>query len=308
MRLRKEKSLLPALIAANGDFILIRDSLSIEEISSLQYYEVCSEKNLNIVSLKDGPYLEDKISEIIPWGWDHAVIKDLEDNGIPENLLPSKKQLENLRNLSHRRTTIPFRKMMSSFLNDTPINLPEELHTLEEIEFFLEKNPVAYLKSPWSSSGRGIIVSDHITRKGLMEWCHGVLKHQGSVMAERAWNRVLDFATEWLIQDSQVNFLGVSVFETSSRGKYHGNIHKTQEELFNLIQNTVPGFGHDIIDKQKKVVENLIAPYYNGFLGIDMLSDTDGNINPCVELNLRLTMGHIPILNNHLGFAPFSTP
>ena len=295
VKLRKEKSLLPALYADNGDFILLDDKVSPEELSSLDFYDICRQKELIPVYLKDLPDIFPALSQIVPWGWDHAIIRELSENGVPQNLIPTKSQLEELRRLSHRRTTIPFRTMMAELLDEPIINMPEELRSVKEIETILQENPLMYFKAPWSSSGRGIVVSDHITRKGLLEWCHGVINHQGSVMAEKAWMRIFDFATEWEIKDSDTIFLGVSVFETSSRGKYHGNINLPQEDLYNLIKTSVPHFNERIIKAQQQTIQHLIAPFYNGFLGIDMLADQEGNINPCVELNLRLTMGHVAL-------------
>lgn len=301
MKLRKEKALLPALYAANGDFILLRDEISLKNLSNLFGHDLVVEKNLNIITLNDLSELNEKISRIVPWGWDHAIVRDLMENGVKADLMPSPDELDNLRNLSHRRTAIFFREKIGELLHTELLNLPKELFSLEEVKDFLYKNPLAYFKAPWSSSGRGIVVSDHITRKGLLEWCHGVIRQQGSVIAEPKWERTFDFATEWEIRDANVIFMGVSVFETSSRGKYKGNINKPQEELFNFIKTSVPTFSDKIIKAQKKTIETLIAPNYQGYLGIDLLADAAGRINPCVELNLRLTMGHIPILSNNLS-------
>lgn len=300
VRLRKENSLLPASFADNGDFILLRDVYEHGEIESLPFFKDCESKNLNLINLADLHRLNGKIHKIVPWGWDHAIIRDLRDNGISCKLLPPAEKIEELRKLSHRRTTIPFREMTAKILNEELIKPPKEIFSIEEVENFLSENPVTYFKAPWSSSGRGIVVSDHITKKGLMEWCHGVIRHQGSVLAEPGWERIFDFATEWELRDLEATFLGVSVFETSSRGKYHGNINLPQSELYKLISEHVPRFNEDIINAQKYVLENLILPGYEGYIGIDMLAEKGGKINPCVELNLRLTMGHVALLRNQL--------
>ena len=52
-----------------------------------------------------------------------------------------------------------------------------------------------------------------------------------------------------------------------------------------------------MVDRLLKVLDALIAPHYDGPLGVDMMlyRNTDGTIalNPCVEVNLRMTMGMI---------------
>lgn len=296
VKIRKEKSLLPALFADNGDFILLMDYVSEADILKLPYTEYIDEKNLHIVFPQDLRDISKYVSLIVPWGWDHAIHRILFENGMPVNLLPTEQQLAQIRNLSHRRNVIPFRIELASLLNEEPRNLPQELFTTEEVEKYLDKHGVAFFKAPWSSSGRGLIVSDHITKKGLMEWCHGTIKHQGSVMGEPVWSRELDFATEWDVKNGEPKFMGVSVFKASSRGKYHGNILLHQNDLHRLIKEKASGFDDRMLEAQKEVLKQQISPFYEGYLGIDMLVDTNGQINPCVELNLRLTMGHVALM------------
>lgn len=311
-KLKKEKSLLPALYADNGDFILVPQEVKSFPPIQSELYKVAQEKNLRLVTPealadffnkgeKDRNVLSQDtdfslIEGILPWGWDHAVRNQLVESGVPERLMPSLSQIEDIRNLSHRRQTIPMRKEIAKYLGEELINLPKELFHEEEVEEFLSYHPIAYFKAPWSSSGRGIVVSDHITHKGLMEWAHGVIKKQGSVMVEPVWDRVIDFATEWLVEEGKPQFLGVSVFETSSRGKYHGNISSPQHDLLRIIQDKAPSFGPEIIDAQKNALCKIVSPIYKGYLGIDMLADREGRVNPCVELNLRMTMGLVEII------------
>lgn len=284
---------MPALYAGDGDFILLPSGVSKENIAGLLYYDIFSQKNLQPVYLNELKHIAGKIEKIIPWGWDYPLKTELLEAGLPQSLMPEEELLENIRRLSHRRTIIPFRKFLDSYLNLPSRNIPIELFSEKEVEDFLNTNPLSYFKAPWSSSGRGIVVSDHISRKGLLEWAHGMIRRQGSVMAEPAWKRKFDFASEWIIENHTPRFLGYSVFETSSRGKYHGNLRATQENLIKIISETVPEFTDNFITAQKEALARFIAPYYEGPLGIDMLADIDGNINPCVELNLRITMGHL---------------
>lgn len=297
-KLRKEKSLLPALYAVKGDFILLSDNISSEEISLLPYYQETCDKKISVVSLSQLSDISKDVEKIIPWGWDYAICQTLHENGVPSSLLPSKGKLEKIRELSHRRTSIILRNYIAEYMGESVYLPSKELFSTQEVENFLKIYPISYFKAPWSSSGRGIVVSDHIKHKGLLEWCHGIIRKQGSVIAEPAWDRTLDFATEWIIEAGVPRFLGYSVFHTSSRGKYHGNIESSQTELLKTIKRDVPSFNNRIIEAQSSAIKHLLAPYYEGFLGIDMLADTKGKVNPCVEINLRLTMGHISILKN----------
>ena len=90
-------------------------------------------------------------------------------------------------------------------------------------------------------------------------------------MMERAYIRRLDFATEWQCRDGEASFLGYSVFNVSRRGKYQSNTTGTQDSLLDLIKSATPKWNPAITEKQKSVLEKLIAPFYSGPLGIDML-------------------------------------
>lgn len=294
--IKKKNALLPAIYAGSGDFILIPQSLSSFDLPSLPYYEYTTKKKLKVITPTDIPEIRDNISKIKPWGWDFPIRSFLEESGIPIKLLPSDTQLFSIRELSHRHTTIPMRKSIAEFLGSTVFNPAIELFEENEVDKFLLNHPIAYFKAPWSSSGRGLIVSDHIKPKGLREWTHGVIKKQGSVMAEPAWNRVFDFATEWIIENGKADFKGVSIFKTSSRGKYHGNVYGTQEELWRLIKENVPTFNFKLVEAQQYALEKHIARDYEGPAGIDMLSDNMGRINECVEINLRMTMGMVELI------------
>lgn len=296
LKLRREKSLLPALYADNGDFILIDKGLSPQHLPSLLFYPVVKKKKLNLITVSQLQEFSCQFKNIIPWGWDFSIRNTLIENGIPLSLVPSDLNINKIRDLSHRRTTVSFRNHIAKNLNQEVYLPGKELFTIAEVEEFIAENPVSFLKAPWSSSGRGLIVSDHISYKGLIEWSHGTIRRQGSLLAEPAWNKSFDFATEWKIEKGEPRFLGYSVFEASSRGKYHGNIKASQHDLVKIINQKAPAFNNNVLEAQKKALYEIIGPYYEGYLGIDMLSDTEGRINSCVEINIRLTMGHVEIL------------
>lgn len=295
IELRGNLSLLPAKYAVNGDFILLPSEISLHEINRLPYFPLAVSKGLQFLTKDNLKDVSSEISRISPWGWDLPLLNYLRDCGLEPALLPSEQTVDKIRTLSHRRTSIPFRKLISNLLNEELINPAQELFSEHEVKEFLETCSPAYFKAPWSSSGRGIVVSDHISPKGLEEWTHGVIKKQGSVIAEPKWDRTFDFATEWDLDSGKAIFKGLSVFEVSSRGKYHKNIDASQEDLRKLIIKNAPEFSEKVLLAQKYALEELIAPDYQGPLGIDMFADSKGRINYCVEINLRLTMGYINI-------------
>ena len=303
LHLKNINALLPAKIAGDSDFILLPfdiDNNSNNQKTyfktyweNLPYADIVREKNIIVIDGSMLPHIIHEVRCIKPWGWDHVIKKTLSDYGCPINLLPSDFQLSQIRDLSHRKTTIPLLETIYEDLEAEPVYRNKELFSLEEIELFLVHHPLVFFKAPWSSSGRGIVVSNHISRKGLLEWAHGILRRQGSIIAEPAWDKVIDFATEWAIVNHTPHFLGYSVFEASPRGKYHKNIMAPQDVLFDIITKAAPSFSKKIISAQEIALFSHIAPYYEGPLGIDMLVDKQGRVNPCVEVNLRYTMGHM---------------
>lgn len=286
---RNRLTLTPARYAATGDAILVYGDIS--RIASLPYYDSALSKELELITP------EDNLTRYIPrpWGWNHSIRQFLTQHGVKEDYLPDWKQIDILRTLSHRRTTIQMLNAMQF-----EYQLPAELTTEEEIMQWCLSNPGGYLKAPWSSSGRGIYRVLSGWRNDIQSWCRGVLRRQGSILAEPGWNNQLDFATEWEISPRhEVRFIGYSVFHTDNHSQYIDNLKGSQSQLINHIDSVARGRLGDTLAKQKAALEAIIAPYYYGPLGIDCLVDASGKINPCVEINLRLTMGRVEI-DEHL--------
>ncbi len=289
--LRKQLALVPACYACPGDSILLLDDIK-NEVDGLPYFGLTQTKGLQILSIRE---LEERRYEYIdhalqPWGWNRSIRQLLADHLGQNPNLPSEAEIQKLRELSHRRTTIRIHELMSEFVSDE-IRIPGELHSVgEAIELYREDRRL-FFKAPWSSSGRGIILTDDLEERHVEPWVRGIIKKQGSVMVEKAYNKVLDFATEWWIADSKAEFIGYSVFNASRRGKYHSNVTGSQSELEQLIVKSSRQWNPGIVEGLKTAIERVIAIDYSGPLGVDMLVTDSGAVNPCVELNLRHTMG-----------------
>ena len=123
-------------------------------------------------------------------------------------------------------------------------------------------------------------------------------------IADKLYNKILDFALEFRIDDGVVKFAGYSVFTAADNGYYGYNIIESQDKLQSLILST--GIEESLlthcIETHATLLESKIAKYYNGYLGIDMLvADIDDcvKIHPCVEINLRMNMGVAAIFINN---------
>jgi hypothetical protein len=92
------------------------------------------------------------------------------------------------------------------------------------------------------------------------------------------------------------------VFNTSVGGNYLGNIEGTQAELQALINRLIP-WNHVEACIQRLIVhlQALIEGHYVGPLGVDLMvvkQEDALKLHPCVEINLRNTMGHVALLLN----------
>jgi hypothetical protein len=96
-----------------------------------------------------------------------------------------------------------------------------------------------------------------------------------------------------------VRYLGLSLFHTQN-GAYTGNILATEEEKREMISRYL---STDLLDRvQQRICKGLSERFkgkYCGPFGIDMMivaSETGGFLlHPCVEINLRRTMGHVAL-------------
>ncbi len=247
-----------------------------------------------------------------PWGWDKVLMKRIEkllesgDNEISytsnaANIvnLPNADKLEKIKNLSHRRVSILAHNFITSKINDKKLlrEAAIEITNPTLLNQLISKNKALIFKAPWSGSGKGLCW----VRQGLSAkdtgWCNNIIAKQGSVMVEKIYDVKLDFAMLFSYQKGKTIFEGFSVFETNG-GIYRSNRLMSNEAIENLLQNY--GLEKTLIENIKqlfiKFIDKEIAMHYNGILGVDMfLFETNGNIqwHPCVEINLRNTMGYV---------------
>jgi hypothetical protein len=238
----------------------------------------------------------ERITKVTPWGWDAAVVYQLQRNGIPEALLPSASQLAKIRELAHRKTTIPAMEFLRANLpsSDNLPQPPECLTSIQEIESFVKRYEHVLFKSPYSGNGRGHLYAHHTCTPTLLRQCTGVLKRQGSILAERQYNVVQDFAMEFTCDRGEVSFRGYSLFHTEHYG-YGGNLLMPDEEILRTLSQYI-----NIVELQQiqswvaQFLAGHIAAHYDGDAGVDMFvyqEDECYRIHPFVEVNLRKTMG-----------------
>lgn len=250
------------------------------------------------------------VENVLPWGWSKTLVDELLGAGCPQAILPSSEWLENVRNLSHRITSL----MINEALSERGLEIPkgvEEIRSLTEACTLASERPYIF-KTPWSSSGRGITDTSTVDKKVLVNIVNRSLRLYRSIIAEPKLDKVQDFAMLFNVRNGKTLFMGFSLFDTLSTNVYSGNVLAKQSEIERAISET--GIQHAALNMIKEnltaVLDELIAPHYEGRLGVDMMVYRCGDrikVAPCIELNLRTTMGHIALSlsENFLDYDSF---
>lgn len=157
------------------------------------------------------------------------------------------------------------------------------------------------LKSPYSSSGRGLVwLPPGELARSEKQIIAGMLKKQSCVSTEPALDKALDFSFHFRIeQDRTVSFLGYSLFNTNSKGAYLYSLLDSQQHFEEKLHSYIPpGLLSQITPYIIAFIGEEYAPYYTGNIGVDMLIYQDEGqyrLHPCVEINMRKSMGYLSL-------------
>ena len=301
-QLRADLGYIPAIWAAAKDRVLVEN------------VEDAEHRFLHLIHKPFGRFIEKEqirhyhFETIDVWGWDLAIRAYLLRWGVEADMMPTMTQIDAIRQLSHRRYAM---QLLNSLQMAGTIGEACETDQMETIIERLHNGEKIVVKAPWSSSGRGIrFIDDNLNIYDNGWLCH-VIKKQGSVMVEPYYNKVKDFGMEFVSDGcGSVSYIGLSLFQTSN-GAYTGNIIASEEEKEVMISRYIPVDLIKIIQQKICIVMGvLLKDRYAGAFGIDMMvvqrDDGDGFLlHPCVEINLRRTMGHVAInLTKHCSELP----
>jgi len=120
-------------------------------------------------------------------------------------------------------------------------------------------------------------------------------------MVEPHYAKVKDFGMEFVCDEQgRIGYLGLSLFHTSN-GAYTGNILTDEEQKIEMISHYITV---DLLVSVQQnichILEGVLKGSYTGPFGVDMMvvarEDQQGFwLHPCVEINLRRTMGHVAL-------------
>jgi len=315
MKMQRDLSFLPAWYADYpDDFVWIEDRLTEEFISSIKSLSrlakaVCFEDLVNKKQQLSG-------FEVSPWGISPQSIKFFEtlnnkyDLGI---IIPSWKN-EYIRLCSREIAKKCLEFIVQSHSEIEKNIIPEFYTSIEAIENITQTSSNFVLaKAPYSSSGRGLLwlppAKLHQSEKQIIG---GILKKQAFISIEKVLDKQIDFAMLFHSDGlGKVEFTGLSLFETNKKGAYDKNIVASPNEIQNRLK---PYIDIILLEKIKNTLLQFLsrsfASIYKGCIGIDMMiyaETNDFKLHPCVEINMRSTMGLLALQLHQHFFCEDST-
>jgi len=128
-----------------------------------------------------------------------------------------------------------------------------------------------------------------------------MLKKQSQVSIEKFLDKSLDFSMHFEITaEGTTRFLGYSIFQTNAKGAYEKSLLGGQDYLESQITKFID---KELLSQTRTILTAMIhemySPHYMGAIGIDMLiyqsGDDSYRLHPCVEINMRKSMGYFAI-------------
>lgn len=304
-QLRSDLAFIPALWADQGDLVLV-DDIDNARDKVRHFGEHLLEKVEFITKLQLEHLLKTEFIDCVhPWGWDLSLKGELERIGLPEIMLPTDEVLDKVRAISSRQWAAEHLQQDVVYADNFAL-----------VKECVMKWGKAVVKAPWSSSGRGVkyVSADEFRTNGeypaFQRWVSNIIFRQGGVTVEPYYNKVKDFGMEFEAIDGQIVYRGLSLFQVA-KNAYTGNVLASEEEKEEMLQSYVSHEQLEAISQHVcEVMQPALKGVYSGPFGVDMMvcakepGSKDVFINPCIELNLRRTMGHVALALSGHGEHP----
>lgn len=287
--------LLPIWWANDGDFI-IAPHHSDEEIKA-----VADEAQVNVRRYPQGAY-----AEPTPWGWSRDAKRQFEEAGVPATCLPTDDDIQQIRTLSHRQLAVDVNNDLYNHTGISAPNRPRLYSDTHQME--IHGGDDCLLKRPWSCSGRGVFPTSTLTDAEQLRLAGGIIKRQGSVIVEDVLPKAMDMSVLMYADGAGITHQAWSLFQTMPDGRYIGSIVAPQLEIKKRLHDAAIFYGNHkadfkrLSDEFMEILHKYIPSLYKGWIGIDMLAyhssgkESQLQLAPCIEINMRMTMGVVAIL------------
>ncbi len=304
--MRHDLALLPVWYAPSGSLVVAEGDSNKKWLQALKDLLPINSSLISYSQVADYA-----TCEIKPWGWNPSLRKELIQWGINQELLPSMPTLELLRNYSGRQHAV---KLLRELKTTNPLFCGESYYFTDSNKLFAHLHTTTcdqVLKMPYSGSGKGLVwLRSAITNKQT-DWCKRVIKMQGGVVVEPVLNKVQDFAMEFQLTNLGAQFAGYSLFQSATSGAYMGSVLLTDADIEDRLSQYID---RSILSVLKDLLTAKLSqyfPHYRGYLGIDMLvcqtSPTTYQLQPCIEINMRMNMGLVAHRINTTFVHPHSS-
>ncbi len=298
-KMQEDLSLLPLWYAGMGDYVWTGQMDSTAFLASLP-----SAIRPGVIPVTTGSIPEETL-EAAPWGLSPQSLRLFRELNRTQGVaisLPEWKEV--YVQLTGRQTAALCLHKIRERLPDLLLpEVPVFCHMLEEVEACLPAyTGDCLLKTPFSSSGRGLlwIKGGKLSVKDR-EWVSGALRKQDVISIEQGLDKIQDFAMEFYLDvNGKVTSEGLSVFDTAERGAYTGNrIEQPDRMLERLVEPVGACLYEQICVAATEVIGEVFGGVYAGYLGIDMMvyrtAAGQVTIHPCIEINMRYTMGLVAL-------------
>ena len=301
-KMQADLAFLPAWYASEGDFVFMETSLPDDFILS------CKPLYLPVNPVTPADFADNREkfqhSSIDLWGISPQSVHFFENLNEQYNLsfaIPQWK--EEFRFLGSRFASQKLLAVLPErFLEMDQDIFPRFFSNIEAIEQqIVQSQDRLLVKSPYSSSGRGLLwLNPGKLAQSERQILSGMLKKQAQASIEKALDKRMDFSMQFEnTAEGETRFIGYSVFHTNAKGAYEKNCLEKQEHLENQITKWIDA---DLLLQTQTtltgMIQEMYAPYYTGTMGIDMLvyqSADSYRLHPCVEINMRKSMGYLAI-------------
>ncbi len=312
-KMQEDLALLPCWYAASNDLTIVKNFAEAESYISWlnglinNFSRAISESELHNEA-------EKLTLEAFPWGLSPQSLHYFARLKKKENInMDVPEWIEKYKQLTGRQTAKIVFDLLKKEIKDLEFpETPYFFNSLESLVTYKKTHtPPFILKTPFSSSGRGLLWVNTINQKEV-QWIEGSIRKQTEISIEMALNKTLDFAMEFESDGKgTVFYKGLSIFGTLDRGAYSGNVLGNESYRMSFLLNHV---NRQDLEKIKtsleKILSEIYGKYYKGCIGVDMLLYSCNDkirIHPCIEINMRQTMGMIALyLSKHYIF-PTST-
>lgn len=288
-QLRADLGYIPAIWAGDGDYVLV-DNVEDAERCYRNLMRQPFDRFLTKEMLHRYAFTSADV-----WGWDRAIRAFLLRNGVSASAMPSNDEIDVIRDLSHRKEAVDLLSHLQ-MPGTTGCSYVVECH--QGVVRKCDEFGRVVVKAPWSSSGRGVRFIEDQLNSYHEGWIRNIIDRQGCVIVEPYYNKVKDFGMEFESDGmGQVRYLGLSLFQTKN-GAYTGNVIASEDVKYEMLSRYIPV---DLLRSIQQIVCNYLGPHYDhrykGCFGVDMMIVCRGDgcgflLHPCVEINLRRTMGH----------------